>query len=131
MAPGPWTTVGVPEAGAAVGLIVGLCWAPLGIMAAVGAAVLMVGAIVLHVRVGFLGKALVPPLVVGGFAAPTAVLRLVTAWDDGPLRGCRIDPIPPLGLRRTMRRPRGGIHLPPLHRSRRLPRDHCLDAPAA
>jgi hypothetical protein len=71
-----WNAVGIPEALAALGLIAGLWWAPLGVAAAVGVVLLMAGAILLHVRVRFLGSALVPPLCVLAVAAATAVTRL-------------------------------------------------------
>ncbi|MEV0219696.1 DoxX family protein [Streptomyces sp. NPDC050704] len=44
--------IGLAEAAAAVGLVVGLFWQPLGIAAAVGFAVTMVGAIGFHAKVG-------------------------------------------------------------------------------
>ncbi|MDT3439512.1 MULTISPECIES: DoxX family protein [unclassified Pseudofrankia] len=74
-----WTAVGLPEAFAAVGLVAGLWRAPLGVAAAVGAALLMAGAVALHLRVRFLGAALVPPIGVGAFAVIVVVLRAVTA----------------------------------------------------
>ncbi|MDT0347595.1 DoxX family protein [Streptomyces litchfieldiae] len=44
--------VGLAEVAAAGGLVMGLFWQPLGIAAAAGFALLMVGAVVCHVRVG-------------------------------------------------------------------------------
>lgn len=44
--------IGLAEVAAGVGLIVGLFWQPLGIAAAVGMALLMVGAVGYHFRVG-------------------------------------------------------------------------------
>jgi uncharacterized membrane protein YphA (DoxX/SURF4 family) len=44
--------VGLAEVAAAVGLIVGLFWQPLGIAAAIGFAVTMVGAVGFHAKVG-------------------------------------------------------------------------------
>lgn len=79
VSPTLWTVVGVPEVCAALGLAIGLWWPPLGVAAAAGTALLMAGAFALHLRERFLGKALVPPIVVGGFAVLTAVLRAVTA----------------------------------------------------
>ncbi|OHV29616.1 MULTISPECIES: DoxX family protein [Pseudofrankia] len=79
VSPRLWTAVGLPEAFAAVGLVAGLWRAPLGIAAAVGAALLMAGAVVLHLRARFLGAALAPPIAVGALAVVVAVLRAVTA----------------------------------------------------
>lgn len=44
--------IGLAEAAAAVGLVVGLFWQPLGIAAALGFAVTMVGAIGFHAKMG-------------------------------------------------------------------------------
>jgi hypothetical protein len=44
--------IGLAEVSAAAGLIVGLFWQPLGIAAAVGFAVLLIGAIGFHAKVG-------------------------------------------------------------------------------
>ncbi|GAA4201437.1 hypothetical protein GCM10022220_07460 [Actinocatenispora rupis] len=45
-----WRGIGVLEVAAAAGLLVGLAWAPLGVAAAVGLVLLMLGAAVLHLR---------------------------------------------------------------------------------
>ncbi|MEV6491747.1 DoxX family protein [Actinoplanes sp. NPDC051633] len=74
-----WTAVGVPEALAAAGLVAGLWWAWLGVAAAAGVALLMAGAVVMHLRVRFLGAALVPPAAILIVAAATAALRAATA----------------------------------------------------
>ncbi|MFD5752500.1 DoxX family protein [Streptomyces sp. NPDC127033] len=44
--------IGLAELAAAVGLVVGLFWQPLGIAAAIGFAITMAGAIVFHTRAG-------------------------------------------------------------------------------
>jgi hypothetical protein len=44
--------IGLAEVAAAVGLIVGLFWQPLGIAAAVGFAIVMIGAVGFHAKVG-------------------------------------------------------------------------------
>ena len=72
--PGVWAAVGVPEALAALGLLAGLLWAPIGLAAAIGVVLIMAGAIALHLRVRFLGAALVPPTGVLAFAALVSVL---------------------------------------------------------
>jgi DoxX-like family len=79
VAPRLWTAVGVPEALAAVGLVGGLWWAPLGVAAAVGVALLMAGAVALHLRARLLGAALVPPTSLTLLAVAVAVLRATTA----------------------------------------------------
>lgn len=79
VAPGLWTAVGVPEALAAPGLIAGLWWPALGIAAAVGVALLMAGAIALHVRARYLGAALAAPTAVAIIAVLAATLRTATA----------------------------------------------------
>lgn len=44
--------IGLAEVAAAIGLIVGLFWQPLGIAAAIGFAITMVGAVGFHAKVG-------------------------------------------------------------------------------
>jgi DoxX-like family len=59
--------IGLAETAAAGGLVIGLFWQPLGIAAAFGFAVLMIGAIFFHLKVGDYadpktrGPAMVPP----------------------------------------------------------------------
>lgn len=45
-----WRGIGALEVAGAAGLLVGFAWAPLGIAAAIGLAVLMIGAAAIHVR---------------------------------------------------------------------------------
>ncbi|MFF4692277.1 DoxX family protein [Streptomyces sp. NPDC001307] len=47
--------IGLAEVAAAVGLVVGIWWQPLGIAAAVGVAVLLLGAVAYHVKWGDYG----------------------------------------------------------------------------
>lgn len=69
--------IGLAEVSAAGGLIVGLFWQPLGIAAAAGFAVLMIGAVFFHTKVGDYadpktrGPAMVPPVL--------ALLSIATA----------------------------------------------------
>jgi DoxX-like family len=74
-----WTAVAVPETLAALGLVIGLWWAPLGVAAAVGVVLLMAGAIGLHLRARLLGAALISPFAVLAVAVLVAVLRTLTA----------------------------------------------------
>lgn len=60
--------IGLAEVAATVGLVIGLFWQPLGIAAAVGFAITMVGAIFFHAKAGDYadpktrGPAMVPPV---------------------------------------------------------------------
>jgi hypothetical protein len=73
-----WAAVGIPEALAALGLVAGLWWPPLGVAAAVGVVLLMAGAVVMHLRVRFLGAALAPPVGVLVVAVGVAALWAAT-----------------------------------------------------
>jgi hypothetical protein len=79
VSPALWTAVGVPELLAAVGLCVGIWWSGIGVAAAAGTVLLMLSAAALHLRVRFLGKALVPPLAVAALAVATAAVRAAAA----------------------------------------------------
>ncbi|MEI8001723.1 MAG: DoxX family protein [Actinomycetes bacterium] len=66
------------EIAAAIGIVIGLWWVPLGIAAAIGAVAYFVGAILAHVRVkDFTG--MVGPVVPLALMVATFVLRIVTA----------------------------------------------------
>ena len=56
--------IGVAELAAAVGLILGLVWHPLGVAAALGMALLVGGAVVMHLRAGDSLKHMGPALVI-------------------------------------------------------------------
>jgi hypothetical protein len=51
MSPGLWRTVGLLESAGAVGVLIGIAFTPLGVLALVGLAALMCGAIVSRLRV--------------------------------------------------------------------------------
>jgi hypothetical protein len=56
-------------------VLAGLAWAPIGVAAAVGLALLVLGAIIFHVRAGD-GAADTAPAVIGlGLAVATAILQ--------------------------------------------------------
>ena len=62
----PWPRyrlIGVAELAAAAGIVIGLWWHPLGVAAAAGMAVLLVGAIVTHREAADSVKDMVPALV--------------------------------------------------------------------
>jgi hypothetical protein len=66
--------IGLAEAAAAVGLVVGLFWQPLGIAAAVGFGITMIGAVAFHTKAGDYAD----PAARGNAMAPI-VLALVSA----------------------------------------------------
>lgn len=58
---GLWTVAAIAEGAAAIGLIAGLWWPPLGVAAALGTALLMLAALAAHARVGLAGHDVVAP----------------------------------------------------------------------
>ena len=75
----PWERyrwIGVPEAAAAVGLLAGFVSAPFGAAAAIGLAVLMVGALFFRIRVHDRAGYLLGDTALLGLAVATAALRL-------------------------------------------------------
>lgn len=75
----PWKRyrwIAVPEAAAAVGLLIGYGSAPFGAAAGIGLAVLMTGALFFRLRVHDTARYLLGDVVLLGLAAATAVLRL-------------------------------------------------------
>lgn len=69
--------IGALELAAAAGLVLGLWWSPLGIAAATGLVLLMVGAVGVHLRAGDRFAELAPALVLGLLAAGLVVLGVV------------------------------------------------------
>ena len=63
--PGAYRAIGIAEMAAAIGLVIGLWWRPLGVAAAAGLVVITVGATVAHRRVGDPPVAATPALVLG------------------------------------------------------------------
>ena len=62
----PWSRyrlIGVAELAAAAGIVIGLWWHPLGVAAAAGMAVLLIGALVTHRKAADGAKETVPALV--------------------------------------------------------------------
>jgi DoxX-like family len=55
--------IGVAELAAAAGVLAGLWWHPLGVAAAAGMAILLVGALITHKRAGDHGKDIAPALI--------------------------------------------------------------------
>lgn len=76
----PWPRyrlIGVAELAAAAGILIGLWWHPLGVAAAAGMAVLLLGALVTHRRAGDSGKEMTTALV--AFATTIAYLAIALA----------------------------------------------------
>lgn len=70
-----WQFTGVLEAAAGMGLIIGIWWRPVGVAAAVGVVLVMVGAVVAHARLGLVGpRELAPPIGLLGLAGSVAAL---------------------------------------------------------
>jgi uncharacterized membrane protein YphA (DoxX/SURF4 family) len=62
----PWPRyrlIGAAEAAAAAGILIGLWWHPLGVAAAAGMALLLLGAVITHRRAGDTGKEAAPALI--------------------------------------------------------------------
>lgn len=72
-------SIGLVEVAAAAGLLIGLAWAPLGIAAAAGLVLLMIGAVVFHVRAKDPVGAMAPVLVLTVLSLITLVLRITSA----------------------------------------------------
>ena len=74
-----WRVIGWLELLGALGLIVGLFYPPIGVAAAIGLTVLMVGAVISHLRVKDALAKSATPLVLGILAVVTILLRVETA----------------------------------------------------
>ncbi|MGX9791991.1 DoxX family protein [Mycobacterium sp. MMS18-G62] len=73
--PMQWRAIGALELAGVAGVLVGLLWAPIGIAAAIGLALLSIGAVAFHLRASD-GAADMAPAVIGlALAAATAVLH--------------------------------------------------------
>jgi hypothetical protein len=73
--PRQWRLIGVCELAGVAGVLVGLVWAPIGIAAAIGLALLTIGAIAYHVRVSDTVADLAPAVIGVLLALTTAVLH--------------------------------------------------------
>jgi hypothetical protein len=74
--PMQWRAIGLLELAGVAGVLLGLAWAPIGVAAAVGLALLSLGAIGFHVRASD-GAADTTPAVIGlGLAVATAILQV-------------------------------------------------------
>jgi DoxX-like protein len=73
-----WSSIGLLEVAACLGLGVGLAVHALGVAASIVLALLMIGAIIAHIRAGDVGSAALPALLVV-FAVTFTVLRITGA----------------------------------------------------
>jgi hypothetical protein len=74
---GQWRVIGLLELAGVAGVLVGLVWAPIGVAAAIGLALLVLGAIVFHVRASDSAANTAPAVIGLGLAVATAVLQAV------------------------------------------------------
>jgi uncharacterized membrane protein YphA (DoxX/SURF4 family) len=74
----PWRgcqLIGIAELAAAAGVLIGLCWHPLGVAAAAGMALLLTGALLTHRRAGDSAREIMPAL----FALAITIAYLAVA----------------------------------------------------
>ena len=85
----PWSRyrlIGVAELAAAAGILIGLWWHPLGLAAAAGMALLLLGALITHRRARDSAKEMAPALV--ALAITVAYLAIaLTSWALRPFPG--------------------------------------------
>lgn len=75
VAPLQWRLIGACELGGVAGVLAGLVWAPIGIAAAIGLALLSVGAIAFHLRASDSAKDTAPAVIGIALAVTAAVLH--------------------------------------------------------
>jgi DoxX-like family len=75
--PTQWRLIGTLELAGVVGVLVGLAWAPIGVAAAGGLALLSVGAIIFHVRASDSVADMAPAVFAVALAVATAILQAV------------------------------------------------------
>jgi hypothetical protein len=73
--PVQWRLIGALELAGVVGALAGLAWAPIGVAAAIGLALLILGAIVFHVRASDSVADTAPAVIGLGLAVATAILQ--------------------------------------------------------
>jgi hypothetical protein len=73
--PTQWRLVGLLELAGVTGALVGLAWAPIGVAAAIGLALLVLGAIIFHVRASDSAAGTAPAVIGLGLAVATAILQ--------------------------------------------------------
>lgn len=73
--PAQWRVIGLLELAGVAGVLAGLAWWPIGVAAAIGLALLVLGAIVFHVRASDSVADTAPSLIGLGLAVATAILQ--------------------------------------------------------
>jgi hypothetical protein len=73
--PTQWRLIGLLELAGVAGVLVGLTWPPIGIAAAIGLTLLLLGAIVFHVRASDSVADTAPAVIGLGLAVATAILQ--------------------------------------------------------
>ena len=76
----PWPKyrlIGVAELAAAAGILAGLWWHPLGVAAAAGLALLLIGALISHRRAADSGKEMAPALVALALTSAYLAIALI------------------------------------------------------
>lgn len=70
-----WRLIGTLELAGVAGVLVGLAWPPIGIAAAIGLALLSIGAVAFHIRASDRVAEMAPAVIGIALAAATAVLH--------------------------------------------------------
>ncbi|MGO8966280.1 DoxX family protein [Mycobacterium sp.] len=73
--PVQWRVIGALELAGVAGALAGLAWAPIGVAAAIGLALLILGAIVFHVHASDSVADTAPAVIGLGLAVATAILQ--------------------------------------------------------
>ncbi len=73
--PVQWRMIGALELAAVAGVVVGLWWPPIGVAAAIGSALLLLGAIAFHARASDSATDTAPAVIGLGLAVGTAILQ--------------------------------------------------------
>jgi hypothetical protein len=75
--PAQWRVIGLLELAGVAGALMGLAWPPIGVAAAIGLALLVLGAIGFHVRASDSVADTAPAVIGLGLAVATAILQSV------------------------------------------------------
>jgi DoxX-like protein len=75
--PMQWRLIGALELAGVAGVLIGLAWPPIGIAAAIGLALLSIGAVAFHVRASDRAVDMAPAVIGLALAVATAVLHTV------------------------------------------------------
>ena len=75
--PVQWRLIGLLELAGVAGVLVGLAWPPIGVAAAIGLALLVLGAIVFHGRASDSAADTAPAVIGLGLAVATAILQSI------------------------------------------------------